>query len=256
MTKVFTTTASLGTLAARRGQEACVPVAKAAGCAGIEIRRELFKENSPDLPALKRRIEDEHLVSAYSAPVELWNSDGSLNAAMLDVVVPEALAVGAVLLKVSLGHYMPGQSDPAELGRYWSRHVPGESALKLTVENDQTPHGGDVRKLQRFFEDCRKAGLPIGMAFDVGNWTWTGWNAAEAAAVLQPYVVYLHLKHVVAVDGKNVTVPLPEEAGSLWRRIVDLLPRDAPRTIEFPVAGDGEELVEALRRYAAMIAKA
>lgn len=254
--KVFATTSSLGTLAVRRGQEACVPAVKAAGCDGIEIRRELFKEHPPDLSALKRRIQDERLVSAYSAPVELWNPNGSLNAEMLDIIVPEALALEAAWLKVSLGHYRPGQSDLTELERYWSRHVPKESALKLTVENDQTPHGGDVRKLQRFFEDCREAGLPVGMTFDAGNWHWTGWDGVEAAEALRPYVVYVHLKHVETVNGDTVTVPLPEEAGSGWRRIVALLPRDVPRAIEFPVDGGGEDTVEALRRYAAMIAQA
>ncbi|WP_410512733.1 sugar phosphate isomerase/epimerase [Paenibacillus sp. BR2-3] len=254
MIQVFTTTASLGPLASGHGQECCVPVAKAAGCAGIEIRRELFQEENPSLAALEKEIKTGRLVSVYSAPVELWNADGSLNTEKLDVVIPEALVIGAVWLKTSLGHYQPGTSDLAELEQYWASHVPAESALKLTVENDQTPHGGNVRKLQRFFGDCLQAGLPICMTFDIGNWNWTGEEGLQAAAALGNYVGYIHLKHVETVNGKFVTLALPEESGSLWRSILSLLPQDVPRTIEFPV--EGEDLIQALKQYVAMIAEA
>jgi sugar phosphate isomerase/epimerase len=254
MMQVFTTTASLGSLVSSQGQERCVPVAKAAGCAGIEIRRELFKEESPNLSALEQQLRSEPFVSVYSAPVELWNADGTLNEEKLDVVIPEALVLGAVWLKTSLGYYQPGVSDLAGLEQYWASRVPVESALKLTVENDQTLHGGNVRKLQRFFGDCLQAGLPIRMTFDIGNWNWTGEEGMQAAAALGGYVGYIHLKHVEAVDGKLITLGLPEDAGSLWRSILALLPRDVPRTIEFPV--EGEDLTEALKQYVTMIAVA
>ncbi|MDQ0192319.1 sugar phosphate isomerase/epimerase [Paenibacillus wynnii] len=253
MVQVFTTTASLGPLAVQQGQEFCIPVAKAAGCAGIEIRRELFQEN-PCLSALDQQIKSERLVSVYSAPVELWNVDGTLNVESLDIIIPEALAIGAIWIKTSLGHYLPGTSDLTGLEHYWANRVPVESALKLTVENDQTPHGGNVRKLQRFFEDCHQAGLRICMTFDVGNWHWTGEEGLQAAAALAGNVGYIHLKHVETVNGKLVTLGLPEEANSLWRNILALLPQDVPRTIEFPV--EGEDLTQALQQYVAMIAEA
>ncbi len=253
MVQVFTTTASLGPLAARQGQQLCIPVAKAAGCGGIEIRRELFQE-SPCLSTLDEQIRTEGLVSVYSAPVELWNADGSLNVDNLEIVISEALAIGAIWLKTSLGHYLPGTSDLTELELYWTSRVPVKNALKLTVENDQTPHGGNVRKLQRFFGDCHQAGLPICMTFDIGNWNWTGEEGLQAAEALADYVGYIHLKHVETVNGKLVTLSLPEEAGSLWRNILALLPRDVPRTIEFPV--EGEDLTQALQQYVALIAQA
>ncbi|MNE57067.1 hypothetical protein D3C80_1520140 [compost metagenome] len=56
------------------------------------------------------------------------------------------------------------------------------------------------------------------------------------------------------VNGKLVTLGLPEEASSLWRNILALLPQDVPRTIEFPV--EGEDLTQALQQYVAMIAEA
>jgi 2-dehydro-3-deoxygluconokinase len=254
MVQVFTTTASLKPLVVQQGQEACVPAAKAAGCAGIEIRRELFREEKPELSALNREIQASQLISVYSAPVELWDQDGALNKAMLDIVIPEALAIGAVWIKTSLGHYRPGVSDLKDLEQYWLNRVPEESALKLTVENDQTPHGGNVRNLERFFADCRAAELPVGMTFDIGNWNWTGEQGLQAADVLGSNVVYIHLKHVERENGNLVTLGLPQEPDSLWRKILARLPRDVPRTIEFPV--EGEDLTAALQQYTAMIAEA
>lgn len=253
MAQVFTTTAALKALVLQ-GQEACVPVAGAAGCAGVEIRRELFREDPPELSALSEHIREGKLVSVYSAPVELWDRDGILNKEALSIVIPEALSIGAVWLKTSLGHYRPGESDLAELERYWRCLVPQESALKLTVENDQTPHGGNVGNLRRFFEDCRAAGLSIGMTFDIGNWNWTGEQGLQAADALGSYVVYIHLKHVEQANGSLVTLGLPEAKDSLWRRILGRLPRNVPRTIEFPVEGD--DLTGVLRQYTAMIAEA
>ncbi|BCG61476.1 sugar phosphate isomerase/epimerase [Paenibacillus sp. URB8-2] len=254
MTQVFTTTASLGPLAADGGQELCVPVAIAAGCAGIEIRRELFREETPRLDDLNDLIKKGQLVSVYSAPIELWNADGSLNVEKLDVVIPEALSVGAVWLKTSLGHYKSGVSDLEGLKKYWKSHVSDTDALELTVENDQTLHGGNVAKLRKFFEDSQEAGLFIQMTFDVGNWNFTEEEAMKAAAELNKYVGYIHLKHVEKIDGKLVTLALPEEKDSLWRSILDLLPRDVPRTIEFPV--EGEDVEGVLRKYVSMISEA
>lgn len=254
VTLVLTTTASLGPIALEQGQESCIPIAKAAKCSGVEIRRELFKEDRPELSALKAQIDNEQLMCVYSAPVELWLEDGALNEAKLNVIVPEALAVGAVYVKTSLGHYRPGHSDLESFKRWWGVHVPQESALKLTVENDQTLHGGNVKNLQRFYEDCREAGVPIGMTFDIGNWNWTGEQAVQAAEALGDYVVYIHFKHVEKVNGKLVTLPLPEEPESLWRNVLALLPQDVPRTIEFPI--NGEDRTGLLKHYAALIAEA
>jgi sugar phosphate isomerase/epimerase len=267
MKSVLTTTASLGALVSRSGQGACAAAAKEAGCSGLELRRELFGENIPDEPGFKElrsMLEAHELSCVYSAPVELWLPDGTLNLPMLERIVPEALSLGAMLVKTSLGHYRPGESDLGTLKRFWSAHVPEENALKLTVENDQTLHGGNVGNLKRFFQDCIEARYPIGMTFDIGNWNWTGEEAIQAAEALSSYVVYIHFKHVEKQEGRLVTLPLPEEEESLWRHVLTLLPQDTPRTIEFPVEVAGADadaeagvlLTENLKHYAAMIIEA
>lgn len=253
MATVLTTTSSLGSFAAEQGQEACIPLAKQAGCSGIEIRRELFGGQKPELGGIKLAAQRENLFSVYSAPVELWLEDGKLNEAMLDIIVPEALELGAVFVKTSLGHYLPGVSDLETLNRYLKVNFSNESALKLTVENDQTAHGGDAALLERFFEDSKAAGIPVGMTFDTGNWNWSGENPLHAASVLGRYVVYIHLKHVETFGGKLETLPLPEESNSEWKRLLSVLPRDVPRTIEFPV--QGEDLAGVLKDFVELIGK-
>lgn len=254
MVHVFTTTASLGEWAVVHGSEACIGLAAASGCSGIELRRELFAGKLPDLTALRAIIAEKSLLSVYSAPVELWTAAGELNIEELDVIVAEALSVGAMLVKTSLGHYRREAGRLKVLKRYLEEHIPPGNPLRLTVENDQTAHGGHAGKLLEFFGDCREAGVPVGMTFDAGNWLYTGEDSIDAAKKLAQHVVYIHLKHVEAPQGKPVTLPLPQEAGSLWRQVLRLLPADVPRTIEFPVAG--EELGSELRKYAEMIAGA
>ncbi|MNC24807.1 hypothetical protein D3C75_728720 [compost metagenome] len=254
MAHVFTTTASMGEWAIAHGSEACAGLAAASGCTGVELRRELFGGKLPDLTLLRSSFAEKSLLCVYSAPVELWTAAGELNKEELGGIIAEALSAGSMLVKTSLGHYRrkPGQLD--RLKRYLEERIPAGNPLRLTVENDQTVHGGNLGSLLEFFGDCREAGLPIGLTFDAGNWLYTGVDSLEAAKVLAEHVVYIHLKHVDIVQGKPVTLPLPAEAGSLWRQVLRLLPADAPRTIEFPVAG--EDLGDELRKYAEMIAGA
>lgn len=254
MAHVFTTTASLGEWAVAHGSEACVGLAAASGCAGVELRRELFGGKPPNLALLRAGFAEKSLICVYSAPVELWTMTGELNKEELDGILAEALSAGAWLVKTSLGHYRRETGQLDQLKRYLEESIPAGNPLRLTVENDQTAHGGNLGSLLEFFGDCRKAGLPIGLTFDAGNWLYTGVDSLEAAKVMAEHVVYIHLKHVDIVQGKPVTLPLPAEAGSLWRQVLRLLPTDVPRTIEFPVAG--EDLGDALRKYVQMIASA
>lgn len=255
MAQVLTTTASLGAAIAGRGMDECAAMASRAGCSGLEVRRELF-EALPDFRQLGRQIEKHGLFCVYSAPVELWLENGQLNKAELDAIIPEALAAGARFVKTSLGHYRPGRSHPDELKRYWRRRVPEESVLKLTVENDQTAHGGKADLLLQFLRDVREQGLEMGMTFDTGNWSWTGEDALVAAGLLAPFVVYIHLKHVEQQAAGRVTLPLPAEDGCLWRQLLALLPKDVPRTIEFPLADDEGDTTRALAYYTGLIATA
>ena len=75
--------------------------------------------------------------------LELWREDGQLNPE-LSRPAPRRSLQGR-LAQGLLGH-LPEQPDLAALARRLARH-----GLQLLVENDQTPQGGWIDVLERFF---------------------------------------------------------------------------------------------------------
>lgn len=244
MNPVLVTTSSYEpSLVAEVGQEFFAKIAAHAGCAGIEIRRELFPRGNLPLAKLREGIQREKLQSVYSAPTGLWLENGELNYTPVKGIIEEALELGAQLIKTSLGYYQPHLSKLAELNELLNGLEIEKQGLKLTVENDQTPQGGSIQTLKYFFEDCQVQNIPVGMTFDIGNWEWTGEDATEAAITLGQYVIYLHLKCVERREGRLVTLPLPAEKNAGWRSLLAYFPQGIPRVIEFPLQGEKLEVV-------------
>jgi sugar phosphate isomerase/epimerase len=214
-----------------KGQEAFVEMIALAGAYGIEIRRELFLNHHQSLEELKTEIDKYQLFTVFSAPVEAWNSASELNKEDLLRTLNEAKRLGAPWVKVSLGHYHRDRSDLAELKELLSQH----SHIQLFIENDQTMYGGHVDRLKSFFESAHQLEVPVMMTFDSGNWYYTKQLVPHALEQLAPYVGYLHLKHVEKHGQVLVTLPLPSEQGTEWRRIIKEFPRNVKKAIEFPI---------------------
>lgn len=219
----------------KKGQEAYIQRIADDGAYGVEIRRELFRDEEPPLAALKQIIEQNQLFAVYSAPVELWKKDGSLNDGDLEKVFREAERIGARWVKVSLGHYQKDGSRFSELKEFLNKNTsPGTEDIHLLVENDQTPHGGRIKGLRSFFDKVLGEGVPIRMTFDIGNWRYAGENVQEAIDSLSQFVDYLHLKHVEEKDGGLVTLPLPESREADWRKQSAFFPGHIVKALEFP----------------------
>lgn len=99
-------------LVRQRGQMGFIELLAAAGVTRIELREELFDE-APDTAALAPAIAASGLECLYSSPLELWTAKGE-PAPQLPAKLALAKALGAVALKVSLGHYHE-QCDVAAL---------------------------------------------------------------------------------------------------------------------------------------------
>ena len=221
------------------GQRAMLPVIAGAGADGVEIRRELFSHDElMALPALGESIELLGLLACYSAPAPLFMPDGTLNPD-LSRYLSEASALNALWLKVSLGHFSDKQ--PLEA----LRALLDESGMTLVVENDQTDCG-QLAPMQRFKAACRVMALPVTLTFDMGNWLWVGDSPEEAARHLAPAVSYIHVKAAEPHHEKFRAVP-PDQAAERWLALLDNLPADAPRGIEFPLTG--HDLTAVTRRY-------
>ena len=245
MSAVLVATSAYGAGMVRQlGQTHFIELIAAAGAAGIEIRRELFTSDLPDLVRMRSTIAAHGLLAVYSVPIELWQADGTLAHDALQEAMQEAEKLGAQYLKVSLGHYLSDANLPALAAGLAQAPVP------LLVENDQTAHGGQIDAMRRFLTASSAAGIPVGMTFDIGNWRWAGADPFAAAQVLAPFVRYVHCKAVSSENGQLKAVPVSEQDAD-WRRLFGYFAPGVQRAIEFPVTGT--DLVAATRHYVAML---
>jgi len=239
--KIMVVTAAYGADRVREagGQRAMLPVIAGAGADGVEIRRELFNsEELLALPALGESIELLGLLACYSAPAALFMPDGTLNPD-LPRYLAEASTLNALWLKLSLGHFCDKQ--PLEA----LRTLLNESGMTLVVENDQTDCG-QLAPMQRFKAACRVMTLPVTLTFDMGNWLWVGDSPEEAARHLAPAVSYIHVKAAVA-HKEQFRAVAPDHTDTRWMELLNQLPADAPRGIEFPL--EGSDLTAVTRHY-------
>lgn len=243
--EIIVVTAAYGQnqIASLGGQQALLPVIHQAGADGVEIRRELFDSATLDsLPFLAQAIQQFPLSVSYSVPDTLFCDDGALNP-LLESYLVEAQQLQAQRLKIALGGYT------GELHSDALRTLTQRYPIELAVENDQTINGKLAPSLQ-FFHAVEEARLPVVMTFDMGNWQWTQENAMEAARQLRRFVRYIHVKAAVPLNDTFRAVA-PDEADNSWRALLQQLPADAPRGIEFPLEGD--DLIAVTRHYVTLL---
>ncbi|PYB78089.1 AP endonuclease [Pseudomonas sp. LB-090624] len=215
----------------QRGQEQFLDLLAAAGVSWVELREELFA-SAPDAAALGSLIAVLGMECLYSTPLELWTAQGvpdPLLAQKLEI----ARALGAVALKVSLGHFNE-RCDVAALKTL----LPADGPL-LLVENDQTLQGGRIQPLLQFFQDADRLGLNLGMTFDVGNWQWQGEPASQAARQLGRWVRYVHCKAVQRrADGRLVAIPPQASDLEAWAGLMAEFVPGVVRAVEYPLVGE------------------
>lgn len=207
---------------------------------GIEIRRELLKEK--ELLSILKNIQPilhkANLATVYSAPVPVWNSTGSVNEQALQTIFEESNCISAKWVKLPLGHYIEDKSELQSLWQILKNHP----NVTLLVENDQTLEGGKIQPLASFFENASKIDIPVSMTFDIGNWAFQNEDAYEAFQIFQPFIFYLHLKHVCKEDNHFFTVSLPIEQDAYWRQFDQWIPASIPRALEFSLERSLEEM--------------
>ncbi|RZL86573.1 MAG: glutamine ABC transporter ATP-binding protein [Variovorax sp.] len=211
----------------RHGQLFFAQLARAAGADSVEVRGELLRDAASELPAMAG------LACVYSSPEGLWAEGGWLDSAALNRGIAAATALGARRLKMSLGDFRASSH-----GALWGLKVQlAETRIELVIENDQSERAGSVPALQSFFDVADRAGVELGMTFDMGNWHWLGECPLQAARAFGPRVRYVHAKGVQRLPAKWVAVPLADSLAP-WRSILRALPDDVPAAIEYPLVGD------------------
>lgn len=228
MTPVLISLSSFGAAeTGRHGQLWCSQLARAAGADSVEVRGELLRDPVNELPALAG------LASVYSSPEGLWAEGGWLDSAALGRGIAAATTLGAKRLKMSIGDFRASSH-----GSLWGLKVQlAETRVELVIENDQTVSAGTLPALQAFFDAADRAGLDLGMTFDMGNWHWVGECPLQAAQALGRRVRYVHCKGAQRLPAKWVAVPLADSIAP-WRAVLRALPSDVPHAIEYPLVGD------------------
>lgn len=224
----------------QRGQEQFIDLLASAGASRVELREELFS-CQPDPTALGAFIAGAGLQCLYSTPLELWCAQGDL-ASELKTKLRIAKALGAVAVKVSLGHYR-GDVDMRAL-----RALLSEDGPVLLVENDQTEHGGRITPLVGFFEQAQACGVRVGMTFDIGNWQWLDEPVLEAASRLGRWVEYVHCKAVIRHATGRLVATAPQAPDlEHWQQVLAHFTPGVARAVEYPLLG--EDLLTVTRSH-------
>ncbi|MGF7133462.1 sugar phosphate isomerase/epimerase [Paraburkholderia sp. EB58] len=267
MSEVVIVANAFGADAIRRdGHEAWLEVVARSGAAAFEVRRELFASDAqaglPALRALGEAIRASGMWSVYSTPAELYTAAGEFDEAALRLALAEADALGARLVKLQLGGFgndarYAGNADKSYSAS--SAEVPGNfnstagttqtaradgakiascvrgSTARLVVENGQLQEGGLVAQFVGLFEALQREDYAdvLGMTFDMGNWQWPGEIPLDAARLLAAHVEYIHCKAVTGEGARRFAVA-PAADDPLCTEVLQMLPRDVPRGIEFP----------------------
>ncbi len=231
--KILISLSSFGAAEVRRhGQLWFARLCHAAGADGVEVRGELLTDAAAELAALARAARELSLNMVYSSPEGIWSADGTLDLPALDRALLAVERLGARRLKMSIGAF--GLRSMATLAMLKERlHA---CSVELVIENDQTPAAGTLAAMQDFFSAAGECGLFLGMTFDMGNWHWVGECPLQAAVALAPQVRYVHCKGVQRQPQRWIAVPLAESSAP-WRAVLNALPADVPRAIEYPLAG-------------------
>jgi sugar phosphate isomerase/epimerase len=204
-----------------------------AGAAGFEVRRELVSDEADVTPQRLRElgatIAGLGLWAVYSTPAALYTSEGRPDAAALRHALDEAAALGARVVKLQLGGFA-GDAGGAAI----AEQIAG-SDVRLVVENGQLAEGGSLAQFTGLFDALAREGRAdlLGMTFDIGNWAWRDVAPLEAARLLAPYVEYIHCKTTVG-EGARRFPAAPAADDACFVEVLDSLPRDVPRGIEFP----------------------
>jgi sugar phosphate isomerase/epimerase len=257
MNEVAIVASAFGADAIRRdGHRAWVDVTAESGASAFEVRRELFASEAEATPealgALGHAIRESGMWAVYSTPDTLYDAGGTLDHPALRAALLEADALGARFVKLQLGGFTADTANAAADDIASCVH---DARPRLVVENGQLKDGGLVAQFAHLFDMLKREGHPdvLGMTFDIGNWQWPGEAPLDAARQLAPHVEYIHCKAVTGEGARRFAVA-PAADDATFAGVLNLLPRNVPRGIEFPF--DAKRIAADASHYVAWLAAA
>lgn len=225
----------------RDGHAAWARITADAGAAGFEVRRELFPDEETfslnALRSLGQQIEAAALWLVYSTPVTIFDESGTLDDSSINQSIEESVALGARIVKFQLGGDTDGGLDLNQAALTRLIEQVECSKAQVVVENGQLRAGGTIQAFEQLFDALAAHPHPLSMTFDTANWLWAQQDPMEAARRLTAYVAYIHCKAAKG-EGTRRVATAPDPADTHFHALLDLLPCDVPRGIEFPFNAD------------------
>ncbi len=219
-------------LASGKSQADLLPKISELGFTQVELRREYFNDIEKEIPVIEKEAKRLGLQLFYSVPDEIY-LDGTINPKLIQYV-NEAKKMGVKHIKWNIGDFT-GSLYPKELQAILNE------GIEISIENDQTQTSGTLTAITTYLDAVKKAGLPIGYVYDLGNWRFVGEDEGIAANKLSDQVRYIHVKDVRSKGQEPQVVGLDE--GEIdWRHILKILPSNVPIAIEYPTKKDSEIL--------------
>jgi sugar phosphate isomerase/epimerase len=214
------------------------------GADGIELRREYFKNVDQEINEIAPAIKKAGLIVNYSVPDTIFDDKGNFNTG-LGKYYQEAKKLGAQKIKFSTGNFYKYRGDLAD-----DLAPLPLSDIQTTIENDQTPIGGNPDTVYDFLTVTRKAGFnSLSSTLDLGNLAFTGFDPNLSAKKLAPFVSYIHLKNpMLTPDGKMQNTESLDRGMFNWRSVMQYLPKDAQCAFEFTMPND-QAIKEEMKKF-------
>lgn len=202
------------------------------GIKNVEIRREFIKNFDEEVLNIREKANKYNMRIFYSVPELLFKAN-KLRVKEIEGYFNEAYNMSSHNIKMIIGEIDELTEEDVNI----INDLCEKYAIKLTVENDQTPENGRAEKIYSFLKRNKELGGNISFTFDVGNWIFQDEDPIKNAERLKEFVTYVHLKNATE-DRKNTLI----DKGILnIEKILINLPNNLPMALEYP-CGSIEEI--------------
>jgi sugar phosphate isomerase/epimerase len=212
------------------------------GVAGIELRREAWKDYKRELGTVRERLDAQGHIVTWATFSTLFAPDADAQTMLLHDI-DTAKAIGSPLLRVFPGVVPDDPTDPAWRGAIDAVEHAASLGVVIALENFGRSPGGTLREVQHVLDHIAQPAL--GTNIDIGNYATQGQDVVAAIDAIGARAVYAHLKDK-AGDSSDATtflgggdMPLREIMTSL-----DALPQPIIYCFEFTGGGEADARIE------------
>ncbi|HWR07163.1 sugar phosphate isomerase/epimerase family protein [Sporomusa sp.] len=180
-------------------QEALIPLAREAGCAGVEFRP-YWQNIEEEIPQIRKALLENNLVCAYASNEALLAGSQQETLQAIDSLKAGVLLADRLGAKVLRFNVASGAFDVSFVHTSWWADAMKQVleaakslGIVLAVENGPDAQKGNPQVFKEIF-----AVLPeLELTYDTGNWLYANTKPEAALDWFLPRVGYVHLKDII-----------------------------------------------------------